>query len=247
VSEEGQWQESRVGTPQGAVASPMLANLYLHYAFDLWAHQWREKKAQGDMILVRYADDIVLGFERRKEAEAFLEQMRERMQKFGLELHPEKTRLIEFGRFAAENRKQRGEGSPETFNFLGFTHSCEKTRKDGRFKVQRRTIKKRWRSKVQAVKQELRRRMHEKVTVTGKWLKMVLLGYFNYHAVPGNMRALRAFRREVSRLWLQMLRRRSQRSRITWKRFVQLITQYLPPPRILHPYPEERFAVKHSR
>ena len=169
------------------------------------------------------------------------------MQKFGLELHPEKTRLMEFGRFAAGNRKQRGEGSPETFNFLGFTHSCEKTRKDGRFKVQRRTIKKRWRSKVQAVKQELRRRMHEKVTVTGKWLKMVLLGYFNYHAVPGNMRALRAFRREVSRLWLQMLRRRSQRSRITWKRFVQLITQYLPPPRILHPYPEERFAVKHSR
>src|SRR5438132_7023409 len=145
------------------------------------------------MILVRYADDIVLGFERRKEAEAFLEQMRERMQKFGLELHPEKTRLIEFGRFAAENRKQRGEGSPETFNFLGFTHSCEKTRKDGRFKVQRRTIKKRWRSKVQAVKQELRRRMHEKVTVTGKWLKMVLLGYFNYHAVPGNIRTLRAF------------------------------------------------------
>ena len=247
VSEEGQWQESRVGTPQGAVASPMLANLYLHYAFDLWAHQWREKKAQGDMILVRYADDIVLGFERRKEAEAFLEQMRERMQKFGLELHPEKTRLIEFGRFAAENRKQRGEGSPETFNFLGFTHSCEKTRKDGRFKVQRRTIKKRWRSKVQAVKQELRRRMHEKVTVTGKWLKSVLLGYFNYHAVPGNMQALRAFRREVGRLWLQMLRRRSQRSRMTWKRFVQLITQYLPPPRILHPYPEERFAVKHLR
>src|SRR5213595_790288 len=152
VSEEGQWQESRAGTPQGAVASQMLANLYLHYAFDLWAEWWRKKFAQGDMILVRYADDIVLGFERRKQAEAFLEQMRERMQKFGLELHPEKTRLIEFGRFAAGNRKQRGEGSPETFNFLGFTHSCEKTRKDGRFKVQRRTIKKRWRSKVQAVK-----------------------------------------------------------------------------------------------
>src|SRR5207249_11405734 len=176
-----------------------------------------------------------------------LKQMRERMQKFGLELHPEKTRLIEFGRFAAENRKQRGEGSPETFNFLGFTHSCEKTWKGGWFKVQRRTIKKRWRSKLQAVKQELRQRMHEKVTVTGKWLKSVVLGYFNYHAVPGNMRALRAFRREVSRMWLQTLRRRSQRSRMTWKRFAPLITQYLPLPRLLQPYPEVRFDAKHSR
>src|SRR5947207_2756596 len=156
-----------------------VANLYLHYAFDLWANQWREKTAQGDMIVVRYADDMVLGFERRKEAEAFLEQMGERMRKFGLELHAEKTRLIEFGRYAAENRERRGEGRPETFNFLGFTHRCEKARRGGWFKVQRQTIKKRWRSKLQAVKQKLRQRMHEKVTVTGKWLKSVVLGYVN--------------------------------------------------------------------
>jgi group II intron reverse transcriptase/maturase len=247
VSEEGQWQESRVGTPQGAVASPMLANLYLHYAFDLWANRWQETTAQGDMLIVRYADDMVLGFERRTEAEAFLEQMRERLRKFGLELHPEKTRLIEFGRFAAENRKRRGEGKPETFNFLGFTHICGKTRKGGWFKVQRQTIKKRMRSKLQVLGQKLRKRMHEKVTATGKWLKSVVVGYFNYHAVPGNMRALRAFRREVSRLWLRTLRRRSQRDRITWRQFSPLINQYLPLPRILHPYPEVRYDAKHSK
>lgn len=247
VLEEGQWQESRVGTPQGAVASPLLANLYLHYAFDLWANQWREQKAQGDMIIVRYADDIVLGFEHRGEAAAFLKQMGERLREFGLELHPEKTRLIEFGRFAAEDRKQRGEDSPETFNFLGFTHSCGKSRKGGHFKVQRQTITKRWRNKLQAVKQELRQRMHEKVAVTGKWLKTVLMGYFNYHAVSGNMEVLRAFRREVSRLWIQAIRRRSQRRRMTWKRFGRLICQYLPLPRILHPYPSVRFDARHSR
>lgn len=247
VSEEGQWQESRVGTPQGAVASPMLANLYLHYALDLWVNQWHEKTAQGDMIVVRYADDMVLGFERWTEAEAFLEQMRERLRKFGLELHPEKTRLIEFGRFAAENRERRGEGKPETFNFLGLTHICGKSRKGGWFKVQRQTIKKRMCSKLQDIGQKLRKRMHEKVTDIGKWLKSVVMGYFNYHAVPGNMRALRAFRREIGCLWLQTLRRRSQRYRMTWRRFSPLITQYLPLPRILHPYPEVRFDAKHSR
>jgi hypothetical protein len=225
----------------------MLANLYLHYTFDLWANQWREQKAQGDMIVVRYADDIVLGFEHRGEAAAFLKQLGERLRKFGLELHPEKTRLIEFGRFAAEDRARRGEGKPETFNFLGFTHLCGKNQKGGWFQVKRKTIKKRMRSKLQAVKQELGKRIHEKVTVTGKWLKSVVLGYFNYHAVPGNMKALRAFRREVGRLWLQMLRRRSQRHRMTWKRFVQSLIQYLPSPRILHPYPEVRFDAKYSR
>ena len=173
--------------------------------------------------------------------------MRERLRKFGLELHPEKTRLIEFGRRAAENREQRGEGQPETFNFLGFTHICGKARKGGWFKVKRQTIKKRMRSKLQALGQKLRKRMHEKVTDIGKWLKSVVLGYFNYHAVPGNMCALRAFRREVGRLWLQTLRRRSQRSRMTWRRFSPLIIQYLPLPRILHPYPEVRFDAKHSR
>lgn len=247
VSEEGQWQESRVGTPQGAVASPLLANLYLHYAFDLWAKQWREQKAQGDMIIVRYADDIVLGFEHRGEAAAFLKQMGERLREFGLELHPEKTRLIEFGRFAAEDRKGRGEGSPETFNFLGFTHMCGKNQKGGWFQVKRKTIKKRLRSKLQALKQELQQRRHEKISVTGKWLRAVVLGYLNYHAIPGNMRALRTFVNEVSREWLQALRRRSQRHRMNWTRFRLILNQYLPRPRILHPYPEVRFTVQHSR
>ena len=247
VSEEGQWQESRVGTPQGAVASPLLANLYLHYAFDLWAKQWREQKAQGDMIIVRYADDIVLGFEHRGEAAAFLKQMGERLRAFGLELHPEKTRLIEFGRFAAEDRKGRGEGSPETFNFLGFTHMCGKNRKGGWFQVKRKTLKKRLRSKLQAMKQELHKRRHEKISVTGKWLRAVVLGYLNYHAIPGNMRALRAFVNEVSQQWLQALRRRSQRHRMNWKRFRPILIQYLPRPRILHPYPEVRFTAQHSR
>src|SRR5213080_1782575 len=237
VSEEGQWQESRVGTPQGAVASPMLANLYLHYAFDLWAHQWREKKAQGDMILVRYADDIVLGFERRKEAEAFLEQMRERMQKFGLELHPEKTRLIEFGRFAAENRKQRGEGSPETFNFLGLTHICGKTWKNGKFIVLRKTIRKRLIAKLKQVKAALRRRMHQPLVEVGRWLRSVVQGYFNYHAVPGNLPSLRSFRLEVRKRWLCVIRRRSQRSRNTWELSSASRSSGSPSPRSFIPIP----------
>jgi len=247
VLEEGEWQESAVGTPQGAVVSPLLANIYLHYAFDLWAQQWREKQAQGDMMVVRYADDIVLGFQHREEAEAFLQEMGKRMRKFGLELHPEKTRLIEFGRFAEQNRKRRGEGKPETFDFLGFTHSCAKSWKGGWFKVQRRTAKKRVRSKLQAIGQELSKRIHEPVTATGEWLKKVMQGYFNYHAVPGNFETLRAFRREITRRWRWALRRRSQRSRITWEQFSKLVNQYLPKPRILHPYPEVRFDRQHSR
>ena len=186
VSEEGEWTETKVGTPQGAVVSPLLANIYLHYVFDLWVNQWRRKTARGDMIVVRYADDAVLGFEHRNEAEAFLEQLRERMRKFGLELHPEKTRLIEFGRFAEENRKRRGEGKPETFDFLGFTHICGKTWKGNWFTIRRQTVKKRLRSKLQAVKQELRKRWHERVAENGEWLRSVVQGYFNYHAVPGN-------------------------------------------------------------
>jgi RNA-directed DNA polymerase len=189
VSEEGDWTETKVGTPQGAVASPLLANIYLHYVFDLWVNQWRRKTAQGDMIVVRYADDAVLGFEQRSEAEAFLEELRERMQKFGLELHPEKTRLIEFGRYAEEDRKRRGEGKPETFDFLGFTHSCGKTRKGNWFTIRRQTAKKRLRSKLQAVKQELRKRWHKRVSENGKWLRSVVQGYLNYHAVPGNFAA----------------------------------------------------------
>lgn len=247
VSEEGEWTETEVGTPQGAVASPLLANIYLHYVFDLWVKQWRQRWANGDMIVVRYADDAVLGFEHRKEAEAFLEQLRERMRKFGLELHPEKTRLIEFGRFAEDNRKRRGEGKPETFDFLGFTHICGKTRKGGWFKIRRQTIKKRLRSKLQAVRQELRRRWHERIAETGDWLRSVVQGYFNYHAVPGNFRALQTFRREVARAWLEALRRRSQRHRLPWERFRSIIDRHLPLPRIVHPEPGVRFDAMHPR
>jgi len=247
VSEEGEWKETKVGTPQGAVVSPLLGNIYLHYVFDLWARQWRRKSARGDMIMVRYADDAVLGFEHRKDAEAFLEQMRERMRKFGLELHPEKTRLIEFGRFAEDNRERRGEGKPETFDFLGFTHMCGKTRKGKWFTVRRQTIKKRLRSKLQAVRQELRKRWHERIAETGEWLRSVVQGYFNYHAVPGNFAALQTFRREVARAWLEALRRRSQRHRLPWERFRSIIERYLPLPRILHPEPGVRFDAKHPR
>ena len=193
------------------------------------------------MIVVRYADDAVLGFQHRGDAEAFLEQLRERMRKFWLELHPDKTRLIEFGRFAEANRKQKGKGRPETFDFLGFTHICGKTRKGGWFTVRRKTVKKRLRSKLQAVKQELRKRWHERIADTGDWLRSVVQGYFNYHAVPGNFATLQTYRREVARAWLRALRRRSQKHRLTWERFAKIVDQYLPKPRILHPYPEVRF------
>jgi len=245
--EEEEWIETEAGTPQGGVASPLLANVYLHYAFDLWVKQWAQQTAKGDMITVRYADDAVLGFQHRGDAEAFLEQLRERMRKFGLELHPDKTRLIEFGRFAEANRKQKGKGSPETFDFLGFTHICGKTRKGGWYTVRRQTVKKRLRSKLQAVKQELRKRWHERIADTGKWLRSVVQGYFNYHAVPGNFATLRTYRREVARMWLRALRRRSQKHRLTWERFAKIVDQYLPKPRILHPYPEARFDAKHPR
>lgn len=247
VSEEGEWKETKIGTPQGAVASPLLANIYLHYVFDLWVNQWRRRKAQGDMIVVRYADDAVLGFERRSEAEAFLEQLRERMQKFGLELHPEKTRLMEFGRFARDNWKSGGGGKPGTFDFLGFTHICGKTKKGGWFTVRRQTVKKRLRSKLQAIGQELRKRWHERIAETGKWLRSVVQGYFNYHAVPGNFRALQTFRREVARAWLAALRRRSQRHDMTWERFNRIADHFLPQARILHPAPGVRFDAKHPR
>jgi RNA-directed DNA polymerase len=247
VSEEGEWSETTVGTPQGAVVSPLPANIYLQYVFDLGVSQWRRKSAQGDMIVVRYAEDAVLGFEHRKEAEAFLEQLRERMQKFGLELHPEKTRLIEFGRFAEGNRKRRGEGKPDTFDFLGFTHICGKTRKGNWFTVRRQTVKKRLRSKLQAVRQELRKRWHDRIVETGEWLRLVVQGYFNYHAVPGNFVALQTFRREVVRAWLEALRRRSQRHRLPWGRFRPLVDRFLPLPRILHPEPGVRFDATHPR
>ena len=247
VSEEGKWSKTEVGTPQGAVVSPLLANVYLHYAFDLWVQRWRKHAATGDVIVVRYADDIVVGFEHRADAERFFQQWKERLQKFGLELHPDKTRLIEFGRHAAENRKQRGEGKPEVFDFLGFTHMCGKTRKTGRFIVQRKTIRKRLSAKLNELKEELRQRWHEPVAEVGKWLKSVVQGYFNYHAVPGNMDSLNSFRSQVIWRWYRALRRRSQRDRMTWKRFLRLVGQWIPSAKILHPHPNVRFDAKYPR
>src|SRR6202171_6260494 len=223
VSEDGQWSETKVGTPQGAVVSPLLANVYLHYVFDLWVEAWRKKVARGDVIVVRYADDLVVGFERRAEAQRFLKEFRERLAKFGLELHAEKTRLIEFGRFAALKRAQRGEGKPETFTFLGFTHYCGKRRKDGAFIVWRETAKKRLAAKLQAIKTELNPRRHEPIPSVGAWLRQVTSGYYLYHAVPGNLPRLHLFRWRLSWVWSRALSRRSQRSHISWDRLNRLV------------------------
>lgn len=242
VLEDGEWTSSEEGTPQGAVVSPLLANIYLHYVYDLWARQWRKKRASGDMITVRYADDIVAGFQHREEAEQFQEDLRARFAEFGLELHPDKTRRIEFGRFAAKNRQKRGLGKPETFDFLGFTHVCAKDRR-GRFQLRRRTIRKRMRAKLKEVKAELKRRMHQPVPEQGRWLAGVLRGYFQYHAVPTNGHALQAFRRGLERLWWHTLCRRSQKGRVSWTRMMRLAEQWLPRPRILHPWPGVRFAL----
>ena len=247
VSEDGQWSETKVGTPQGAVISPLLANIYLHYVLDQWVMQWRREYAGGDVIMVRYADDFVLGFQHRPDADRFVEQLRKRMADYGLELHSEKTRLIEFGRFAAGNRERNGAGKPETFNFLGFTHICGTIRKSGKFTVLRKTIGKRMTAKLKNISAELRRRRHDPIQQTGDWLKRVVQGYFNYHAVPGNLRRLYTFRGETARRWLLSLRRRSQRSRWTWERFERLINQHLPEPKVLHPYPLTRFCAKYPR
>jgi group II intron reverse transcriptase/maturase len=247
VIEDGQWFETKEGTPQGAVISPVLANLYLHYVLDLWVKAWRKKVARGDVIVVRYADDAVLGFQYREEAEKFLEELRERVRKFGLELHPEKTRQIEFGRYAAERREKRGEGKPETFNFLGFTHICGKNHTTGYFQVYRKTIGKRMAAKLKQIRQKLRERLHEKTKGTTEWLQAVVRGYFQYHAVPWNEERLKAFRHEVLHMWWWQLRRRSQRSRWTWERFQELLGHLIPEVETLHPYPEVRFASKHPR
>jgi RNA-directed DNA polymerase len=247
VSEDGHWSETKIGTPQGAVISPLLANIYLHYALDQWLGEWRKQYACGDVILVRYADDFVLGFQHRKEADRFREQLRERLADYGLELHSEKTRLLEFGRFAAQNRKREGTGKPETFNFLGFTHICGTIWKSGKFTVQRKTIGRRLTAKLRTLAADLRWRRHDPIAQTGDWLKQVVQGYFNFHAIPGNLRRLYTFRRAVARYWLCQLRRRSQRSRWTWERFEALLDRYLPEPRVLHPYPLERFCAKHPR
>jgi group II intron reverse transcriptase/maturase len=246
VMENGIWSNPETGSPQGSVASPLLANIYLHYAFDLWVHAWRQKKVRGEVVVVRYADDTVLGFQYQEDADCFLEDLRERLRNFGLELHPDKTRRIEFGRYSDQNRKMRGEGKPETFDFLGFTHISGKDRR-GKFALKRKTIAKRMRAKLQEVKQELRRRMHDPVEQTGKWLQSVVQGYFNYHAVPGNMQRLKVFRVRVTRLWRWTLRCRSQKRRPNWARILQLTETWLPEPHVLHPYPGVRFAAKHPR
>src|SRR5215469_12721449 len=247
VSEDGEWSQTEVGTPQGSVISPLLGNAYLHYVFDLWVQHWRRHRATGEVIVVRYADDSVLGFQSRADAERFLQEWKERLQKFGLELHPDKTRLIEFGRHAAVNRKRRGEGKPEVFNFLGFTHMCGKTRKTGRFIVKRQTIRKRLSAKLSELKEELRRRWHQPVAEVGKWLRSVVQGYFNYHAVPGNMDSLNSFRAQVIWRWYRALRRRSQRDRMTWERFLTLVGRWIPSAKILHPHPNVRFDAMHPR
>jgi len=247
IMEDGRWFETEEGTPQGSVISPILANLYLHYVLDVWTEAWRKKEAHGDVIIVRYADDAVLGFQYREEAERFLEQLQERLRKFGLELHPDKTRLIEFGRYAIERRKQRGEGKPETFDFLGFTHICGQSRPKGYFTVYRKTIGKRMAAKLKDIRQQLCRRRHDPMGSTVPWLIQVVHGYFRFHAVPGNEERLKAFRNDVLRLWRRQLRRRSQRSHWTWQRFLERLGVLLPEVTILHPWPNERFAAKHPR
>ncbi|HZR89158.1 MAG TPA: group II intron reverse transcriptase/maturase [Bradyrhizobium sp.] len=246
ILEDGVVAVSDRGTGQGSVISPLLANIYLHYALDLWAARWRRRVATGDMIIVRYADDFIVGFEHHGDGRFFLEQMRERLGKFALSLHPEKTRLIEFGRFAEERRKRRGFGKPETFNFLGFTFICGKTRA-GKFQIKRKTRADRMRAKLKEIKQEMRRRMHQPIPEQGKWLGRIVRGYFNYHAVPTNGHALSVFRHHVTDLWRRTLRRRSQKDRMTWARMTQLADAWLPKPIILHPWPSDRFAVTHPR
>ena len=231
------------GTPQGSSVSPLLANVYLHYVFDLWVRAWRKKQARGDMIVVRFADDIVLGFQERSDAERFLKELAERMRKFGLELHPEKTRLIEFGPYAAANRRRRGQGKPETFDFLGFTHICGKKRSNGMFTVLRQTIRKRVQAKLSEVKAELKRRMHAPIPEVGQWLRAVVEGHIRYYGVPMNGPALLLFRFRVGWLWYRALSRRSQNGRLTWDRMLRLLDRWLPPVRIHHPYPLRRLGV----
>ena len=242
VMENGAWTRGTVGTPQGATISPLLANIYLHYVFDQWAQQWRNRHASGDVVVVRYADDFVVGFEKQNDAEQFLRDLRERFRKFALELHPDKTRLLEFGRFAAERRAKRGLGAPETFDFLGFTHVCGKAR-SGNFLLVRRTIRARMRARLSSVRTEIRRRRHLPIKAQGAWLRAVVRGYFAYHAVPTNIHAMQSFRREVVRHWHKALRRRSQRDRTNWRRMNILAKRWLPVARIQHPWPTERFDV----
>jgi RNA-directed DNA polymerase len=242
VMEDGEWRSVEEGAPQGGSISPLLANIYLHYVFDLWANSWRNRKAVGDVVMVRYADDIVLGFQHKQEAMDFLEELKDRFKKFGLEVHPGKTTLIEFGRYALERRKGRGEGKPDTFDFLGFTHICSRSRK-GKFMVLRKTSANKLRSKLAELKTTMRERMHWPIPELGRWLKSVFVGHCRYYGVPWNGKSLTRFRSEIVRMWCRMLRRRSQKHRITWKRMLRIAKIWIPSPFICHPYPLERMRV----
>jgi group II intron reverse transcriptase/maturase len=243
VSEEGEWSKTVVGTPQGAVISPLLANIYLHYALDQWVKWWRDQPGRGEVYIVRYADDFVMGFQLQSDAEQFQAELKERLAKFGLEVHEGKTRLVEFGRFAIKDRQERGEGKPETFDFLGFTHICSKN-KNGHFKIYRKTIAKRLRAKIKAVREALRRNRHRAVAEQGAWLRAVMRGHFNYYGVPGNRKALDTFRTQIQHSWLHALRGRSQKAlALTWERMKKLIRTWLPTAKVVHPYPNQRFCV----
>ena len=244
VSDEGTWSKTTVGTPQGAVISPLLANIFLHYVFDLWAHQWRDQGGRGDVIIVRYADDFVVGFEHRAEAETFRAALKERLAKFRLKMNEEKTRLIEFGRYADRNRRGRGDGKPETFDFLGFTHICARTRKNDRFTVRRTPVARRMGAKLKEIRIRLMKMRHRSVPEQGRWIRSVVKGYFNYFAVPGTRNKLSVFRTQVGRHWLHALRRRSHKARkLNWGRIRKLQDTWIPPVRILHPYPNQRLRV----
>lgn len=243
ILEEGKIIYNEQGTPQGSSASPLLANVFLHYIYDLWIHQWRKQKSRGDVIVVRFADDTVVGFQFESDAMQFQEDLKMRFQKFGLELHPEKTRLIEFGRFASARREKHNEGKPETFTFLGFTHICGRNRKDGRFTILRQTIKKKMHAKINEVKEELKKRMHDPIPQIGQWLKSVVTGHYRYFGVPGNHEAMSDFRFLIGQRWMHALSRRSQKARITWEAMGKLIDRWLPRPQICHKYPSERFGV----
>lgn len=247
VSEDGEWSPTKVGTPQGAVISPLYANVFLHYVLDLWIDAWRKRHAKGEVTVVRYADDFVIGFREESDARRCLAALKDRFAKFGLELHPEKTRLIEFGRYAEERRARRGDGPPDTFDFLGFTHISGKTRR-GEFTIHRRTVRKKFQAKLKDLKAQLRRKMHADVAHVGAWLQSVVRGWYQYYAVPGNYHRLQQFHTAIQDLWFRTLRRRSQRGRrFTWKKFAKVCKPWLPSPKILHPYPDARFASQHPR
>jgi hypothetical protein len=247
VSEDGEWSPTKIGTPQGAVISPLYANVFLHYVLDLWINDWRKRHARGEVIIVRYADDFVLGFREESDARRCLVALKERFAKFGLELHPEKTRLIEFGRYAQQRRARRGADPPETFDFLGFTHICGQTR-GGQFTIHRKTARKKFRAKLKDLSAKLRRSMHADISQVGAWLRSVLRGWYQYYAVPGNYQRLQQFRDALLKLWYRALRRRSQRGRrFTWAQFAKVCQPWLPSPKILHPYPDARFARQNPR